>query len=108
MDLSTVTALFNIVVGLMLVASILLMVGGLMQWYVRLGTTNTYRDDSIVILQWAVSILFVLVVLLGIAQFVETHMTLAMTILGAVVILAVAYFVVTTLMANSEGEEEHH
>lgn len=107
MDLSTVTALFNIVVGLMLVAAFLAMVGGLMQWYVRLGTWPTYRDDSIKIMEWGVAILFVLVVLLGVAQYVQTHMAVSMMALGAVV-AAIAVYVVGTTFLSGKGEEEEH
>lgn len=108
MDLSTVIALFNIVVGLMLVISILAMGGGLMLWYVRLGTSPTYRDEAIDYMRWAVAILFVLVVLLGVAQFVQTHMAMSMLAIGAVVFAAIAYFVATQLMGGGGEEEEHH
>jgi hypothetical protein len=108
MDLSTVVALFNIVVGGMLVISILMMFGGLGLWYVRLGTWPTYRDEAIDYMRWGVSVLFVLVVLLGIAQYVQTHMALSMLALGAVVAAIVVYFVGTQLMAGGGDEEEHH
>lgn len=108
MDLSTVIGLFNIIVGLMLVLSILIMGGSLMLWYVRLGTSPTYRDEAIDYMRWAVSILFVLVVLLGVAQYVQTHMAISMLVVGAVIAAAIAYFVATQLMAGGGEEEEHH
>jgi hypothetical protein len=108
MGLATIIALFNIVVGMMLVVSLLLMGGGLMLWYVRLGTYPTYRDDAIVMMQWAVAILFVIVVLLGVAQYVQTHMALSVMVIGAIIAAAVAYFVVTNLVAGGGEEEEHH
>jgi hypothetical protein len=108
MDLSIVVALFNIVVGLMLVAAMLFMGGGLMLWYVRLGTYPTYRDEAIGMMEWACAILFVLVVLLGVAQYVQTHMAIAMMIVGVVIFALIAYFVATTLMASGGEEEEHH
>ncbi len=107
MGLETVIALFNIIVGVMLVCAMLLMGGGLMLWYVRLGTYPTYRDRAILIMQWAVAILFVLVVLLGVAQYVQTHMAISMMVIGAIIAAAVAYFVISTLMAGGGGEEEH-
>ena len=107
MDLSTITALFNILVGLMLVMSILMMLGGLGTWYVRLGTWPTYRDDAIKMMQWGVATLFVLVVLLGVAQYVQTHMAVSMMAVGAVVAAIVVYFVGTELMSKGGEEEEH-
>jgi hypothetical protein len=107
MALETVIALFNIVVGLMLVGSVLLMIGGLILWYVRLGTYPTYRDQAIEMMEWAVAILFVLAVLLGIAQFVQTHMALAMMLIGAAVALVVLYAVGSSFFAGGEEEHEH-
>ena len=78
-----------------------------MLWYVRLGTWPTYRDEAIAFMQWGVAILFVLVVLLGVAQFVQTHMAASMVAIGAVVAAIVVYFVGTTLMSNGSEEEEH-
>ncbi len=108
MDFTSVIALFNIVVGVMLTFSILLMGGGLMLWYVRLGTYPTYRDEAILMMQWAVTILLVLAVLLWIAQLVQTHMAQATMVVGAIVAAAVVYFVGTTLMASGGHEEEEH
>ena len=79
-----------------------------MLWYVRLGTWPTYRDEAIAYMQWAVSILFVLVVLLGVAQFVQTHMAVSMLAIGAVVAAVVVYFVGTQLMTSGDDDEEHH
>lgn len=108
MDLSTVVALFNIIVGLMLVTAVLFMTGGIMLWYVRLGTFPTYRDTAIDMMQWAVAILFVLAVLLGVAQFVQTHMAASMIGVGVIIAAAVVYFVGTTMLASEGEEEEHH
>ncbi len=107
MGLPIVVALFNIVVGLMLVASMLLMGGGLMLWYVRLGTYPTYRDDAIDIMQWGVAILFVLVVLLGVAQYVQTHLAETMLAIGVLIAAAVAYVVVSQMTAGGEDDKEH-
>lgn len=108
MGLDTVIALFNMVVGLMLVASILFMAGGLALWYVRLGTWPTYRDDAIEYLQWGVAIIFVLVVLLSVAQYVQTHMALSLMVIGAILAAAVVYVVGTTMLGGGEEEHEDH
>lgn len=108
MDISTVVGLFNIVVGLMVVAAFLMMGGGLALWYVRLGLFPSYRDEAIKMMQWGVAILFVLVILLWVAQFVQTHKALATMLVIAVVAAAVAYFVVTQVLTSSGEEEEHH
>jgi hypothetical protein len=108
MDISTIVGLFNIIVGLMLVAALLLMGGGLMLWYVRLGVHPSYRDDAIDLMQWSVAILFVLVVLLWVAQWVQTHKALSMMIIVAAVAALVVYFVATQVLAGSGAEEDEH
>lgn len=108
MELATIVGLFNIMVGLMLVVSALLMCGGFILWYVRLGTFPSYRDDAINIMQWGVAILFVLVVLLGVAQFVQTHTALVMMLIGALIAAGVVYVIATSVTAsNGEHKEEH-
>jgi hypothetical protein len=108
MDIATIVGLFNIIVGLMVVAAFLMMGGGIVLWYVRLGLFPSYRDEAIKMMQWGVAILFVLVVLLWVAQFVQTHKALATMVVIAVVAAAVAYFVATQVLTGNSEEEEHH
>ncbi len=105
MPLSTVIALFNIVVGLMVVASVLLMVGGLGLWYVRLGTYPTHRDTAINMMKWAVSILFVLVVLLSVAQYVQTHMAVSLIAIALIAVAGVVYYVAAHSSSGADDEE---
>ena len=42
-----VLGFFNLLVGLMLVASLLMFLGGFVQYLVRLGTWPTYRTESV-------------------------------------------------------------
>lgn len=109
MDISIIVGLFNIVVGVLLVASILAMVAGFALWGMRLGTSNTDRDDAIEYMQWGVSILFTVVVFLGVAQFVQQNKELAVMIaLGAGLLLA-AYFTINVVMAGEgDGHAEQH
>lgn len=104
--LSSVAGVFNIFVGLMLVAAFLLFFGGLALWGIRLGTFPTHRDQAIRLMQWAVAILFVLVVLLAVAQFVQTHTATAATVLGFVIVALVAWGIFT--VASAPAEEEDH
>ena len=67
--LSMFVGFFNLFAGLMLVGSLLSFVAGFGLYLVRLGTI--YRKDGLDIMMWGVAILFVLVVLLGIAEIVQ-------------------------------------
>jgi len=102
---SQVSGVFNIIVGLMLVVALLLFGTGLCLWYVRLGVWPGYRDEAIHIMQWGVSTMFVLVVLVGAVRLVQTHPKEASFMVGALIVLAVAWFVVK-VFASAQGEEE--
>lgn len=106
--LSQVSGLFNIMVGLMLVFAFLFFFGGLGMWAVRLGTWPTYRDEAIRLMQWGVVILFVLAALLAIVQFVQTHVAVATFLAGIVIVIGVAWMVVTVSQAKGEDDEKKH
>ncbi len=101
---------FNILVGLMLTASILLLGTGIIMWFARLGTTFTYRDRAIEVMMWAVSVLFTLVVMVSIVRFVQNKTETAVFILGFIIIAAVAYFIITSLMegGGEKKDDEKH
>lgn len=105
--MSAVAGVFNIFVGLMLVASFLFFFGGLIMWFIRLGTYPTYRDEAIVYMQWAVAILFILVVLLAAVQFIQDHTATASVILGFVIVGVVAWGVFALATAEPAGEDDH-
>ena len=91
--LTQFVGLFNVLVGLMLTVSILLMGAGWVMWVARLGTTPTYRDEAIHVMQWSVSILFVIVILLLLVQFVQRHTATAVYLLGFIILGFVAWAV---------------
>lgn len=101
-----IASLFNIMVGFMLVASFLLYGSGMVTWALRLGTFPTFRDEAIHTLELAVGTLFVLVVLLGIAEFVQTHVSIALYIIAGVIMVALAWFILATGAFTEGGSEE--
>ncbi len=105
MGIEQVVGIFNIFVGLMLVAAFLMMGGGIILWIVRFGVWPSYRDDAIKTMQMAVTILFTLVVLLGVAKFVQNHTATAMYVAG-LIIVGVVIFVGVTLFVRGGGDDE--
>lgn len=97
--------LFNIFVGLMLVAAFMAYGTGFVMWVTRLGSWPSPRDEAIHIMLWAPSILFTLVVLLAIVQFLQAHPTAAMYIVAAIV-MALVLAAIIFLVLNSGGKEE--
>src|SRR3989344_2853341 len=106
MAIAHTVGLFNVFVGLMLVASILLLGFGVVLWSIRLGTSPSYRDTAIDIMKWAVAVLFVLVVLLAIAQVVQAHTTELLFALGALITALAVYFLASELMGGSGEKKE--
>jgi hypothetical protein len=102
---SRVVGVFNIVVGLMLTTALGIYVTGFIMWWIRLGSWPSYRTVAIEALEWAVGILFTLVVLLGIVQFFQRHQQAATYVLSAIVIIALIWIVIY-LAANSGGGEK--
>lgn len=94
-------------VGLMLVFAFIFFFSGLGMWFVRLGTWPTYRDEAIAYMQWGVVILFVLAVLLAVVQFVQEHTAIASFVVGIVLVVAVAWMVVTLSQSKKSEEKEH-
>ena len=105
--LTQVVGLFNVFVGLMLTVSMLLMGAGILMWGVRLGTWPTYRTEAIDLMEWAVGILFTLILLLLVSQFVQQHTAAAVSVLGIVVLGVVAWLAVKASQDATAHTEEH-
>lgn len=105
--LTRVAGIFNIVVGLMLVAALLLYGLGMVLWATRLGVWPSYRDEAIVILEWAVSVLFTLILVLTIVRLIQTHIAAASFVLGVLIVFAVIWFVIK-VSASAGAEDEDH
>ncbi|HEV3245407.1 MAG TPA: hypothetical protein VG102_03540 [Candidatus Paceibacterota bacterium] len=103
---SQIAGLFYIVVGLALTLSILMMGGGIIMWIVRFGTDQTYRTDAIHLMEWGVATLFTLILVLGVAEFVQTHTSATLYILSIAIILLVVWLFATSGVFSGEGKEK--
>ena len=101
-----VLSFFNLIVGLMLVASLLFFVGGFIQYLIRLGTWPTYRTESIHLMEWGVTILFALVVLLAIQQFLVRNLVVAVSIVGMILILVLIWLIVAAIWSEKPAAPE--
>lgn len=91
-----VLAFFNLFTGVMLSLSLTLFIGGFIVYIVRLGTWPTYREEAVEIMKWGVSILFTLVLILAVQQFLLNHLMVAVTIGALLVISAVIWALADT------------
>ena len=107
--LSVIVGVFNIFVGILLALSLIIYVGGMIVWVIRLGAWPSYRDEAIGILKWPVAILFVVAILLAIANLVQTHLRQATFVLGVIIVIAVAWFIINTAaQGTAHKEKEEH
>ncbi|OGG70570.1 hypothetical protein A3F27_02950 [Candidatus Kaiserbacteria bacterium RIFCSPHIGHO2_12_FULL_53_13] len=80
----------DIFIGLFLAVSIVMFVGAFIVYFVRYGTMH--REEMFKYMQWSISILFVLSVLLALIRFFQRH-TSAM-----LYFLSVAAFILLTIL----------
>lgn len=73
-------------------------------WSVRLGTFPTNRDEAIHILEWAVAILFVLILVLAAVHFTQMNTRVVLIIVAVVILFFVARLVAS---ARGGGGDEH-
>lgn len=104
--LTQIVGLFNIFVGLMVVAAFLLYGGGLIMWMTRLGSWPSPRDEAIRIMMWAPVILFTLIVLLAIVQFLQGHPQVGTYIVSTLLLLIVIGIILYIALNAREGKKE--
>ena len=84
-----VVGLFYIVVGLLLTFTLGIFITGAGVYFARLNTWPSYRDTAIKVLQWGVLMLFILILLIALVQFIQRHSATALAILGVIFIIGV-------------------
>lgn len=89
-----VLGFFNLLVGVMLVTSITLFLGGFIMYLIRLGTWPTYRTQALRLMSWGVSVLFTLIIILAVQQFLARHVLATVSIVAAVIVLVVLWIVI--------------
>lgn len=83
---------FHVAVGLIITGIVLLFVTGFCVYVARFNTWPTHRDAAIRVLEWAVVMLFVLVVVLAIVNAIQHHGNIVLPILAFLILIVVAIF----------------
>lgn len=105
LSLTQLVGFLNILAGLMLTVSLLLMGAGIIMWFARLGTVGTYRDEAIEIMHWAVAVLFSLILILLVVQFIQHHTRSAVYLLGFVILGIFGYALLQDSGSGGEKKE---
>ena len=86
--------LFNICIGLLLVATLGVFLSSVFVYAVRFDTWPSHRDAAIKAMEWSVVMLFVLVILVGIVQAFERYTSTAYFVLAFIVIVLILSFII--------------
>ena len=100
-----VLGFFNLLVGVMLVISVTLFLGGFIMYIVRLGTWPTYRTQALRIMSWGVAVLFTLVLILAVQQFLARHVLVAVSIAALIIILVVLWIIMQGVQSGGFSPE---
>lgn len=92
----------NIIAGLMLVAAFLFFFGGLIAYLTRLGLEG--RVQGLGYMHWGVTILFVLIIVLGIVRFVQFHPEVVYFLAAIVIVVFVAWAVVKSAQGATSAK----
>jgi hypothetical protein len=100
--IATFLGFFNVCAGLMFVAAFLTFIGGFIRYLVVLGTER--RNSGLATMYWGITILFVLVVLLGIVNTLQGPLFF---INGGAVALFIIFAILVVLSKPKPPEPEH-
>jgi hypothetical protein len=101
--ISILLGLFNVFAGVMVVASFLAFMGGFVRYLVLLGTER--RKEGLVLMVWGIVILFVLVVLLAIVNFLQGPLFF---ILAAAAAIFVCIVIVLSINPSAGPKTDDH
>ncbi len=106
LSLGSLAAFFNVTIGVLLVATILVFAVGFTLWVTRFNTWPSYRDETIQIMEWGIAMLFMLIILVALVRFVEEKSSLALTILSFLVLGGLAFLVFKVIALSKKAKKE--
>lgn len=104
MTINTLLGYLDIFVGLFLAVSIIMFVGALITYFSRYGTPR--RADAFPFMEWSITIVFVLIVILALVHFLRDHTKITLFILAVIIFLFIAKFVMSVLKESAKKEEK--
>lgn len=100
LTLPQVVGLFHIAVGLILAFIVILFATAFCVYVARFNTWPSYRDHMIRVMEWALAMLFVLIVVLSIINAIQHYGEIALPVIAFIIIVVVGYFVVRVAAAK--------
>lgn len=99
---------FHVAVGVLLTITILVFLTGLGIYFARLNTWPSHRDHAVIVIEWAVVMLFVLLLLVALLNFFQTKPHIALPILAFIIVVVVAITIVRYATSAKGGKKEEH
>ena len=98
----------DIFIGLFLTLSMVLFVAGLVIYFTRYGTVH--RADAFKYTQWAIALLFVIIVVLGLVHGFQLHPVVLRYVVGVILFLIIIGILMHLLSSSGgeKGKEERH
>ena len=100
--IASLLGFFNICAGLLFVAALLTFLAGFIRYLILLG--NDRRKDGLAMMYWGITILFVLVVLLGIVNTLQGPLAF---LIGAGVALFIVFAILVSMGKEKKSEPKH-
>src|SRR3989338_4533095 len=95
----------NIFVGIFLTLALILYGAAFIVYTTRFGCPN--RMESLDLIEWALSILFVLIVVLGVVQYFQRHPANMAYIIGTIVFVIVLWLIIYAYSGGKKKEAPH-
>ena len=100
-----IVGLFHIAVGLLLTVTLGTFIFGICLWIARFNTWPSHRETAIGVLEWGITMLFVLILLIAFVYFVQRHTTIALSIIAFIAIIGAIILVVKIAPMGGGGAE---
>lgn len=103
-DVKRVLGYLDIFIGLFLAASVIMFTGALIVYFIRYGTAH--REDVFPYMYWAITILFVVSVLLGFIHFFQKYTSALLYLLSIIVFILLAWLIIYVSAQKGEKKEK--
>lgn len=97
LTLTQVIGFFHLAVGLLLTATLIVFLSGVWLWVARFNTWPSHRDTAIRVMEWGVVMIFVLILMLGIVNYIQKYPSVTLPIIAFIIVVAVAILIVRNL-----------
>lgn len=97
---------FEIVMGLFVAISVVVFVGALIVYFIRLGTVH--REDTFVYMYFSITTVFILSIILAVIKFLQTHTAITLYVIATIIFIIAATIIIRIASIKTEEKREEH